>query len=262
MIKPIRKIHQFLIDKPISEGEMLNQRYQVLDMIGAGSYGMVYLCHDLNDQVNKVLKQLRPSKRKSKKEIKLFHDEVSILSNLNHHHMPKLHEVFSDQGHYFYVMDYIDGVNLEDEIFRNKKTFNERESLQFVAQIIKLVEYLHKRNIFHLDLRIPNILVKNNEPYLIDFGLAQQIASSAKLEGQNREEMKLQDYYDLGDILLYLLYTTYSSKTKKALPWTEELFLRKETVLLLEKLLKIDEPYTSIDEILHDLHLAIQAFRE
>ena len=46
--------------------------------------------------------------------------------------------------------------------------------------------------------------------------------------------MKLQDYYDLGEILLYLLYTTYTSKNKKALPWTEELSLELETVHLLK----------------------------
>ena len=40
--------------------------------------------------------------------------------------------------------------------------------------------------------------------------------------------MKLQDYYDLGEILLYLLYTTYNSKNKKALPWTEELSLERK----------------------------------
>ena len=64
--------------------------------------------------------------------------------------------------------------------------------------------------------------------------------------------MKLQDYYDLGEILLYLLYTTYTSKNKKALPWTE-LSLEKETVHLLKRLLQINEPYTNTSEIAADL---------
>jgi serine/threonine-protein kinase len=71
--------------------------------------------------------------------------------------------------------------------------------------------------------------------------------------------MKQQDYYDLGEILLYLLYTTYSSKNKKALPWTEELSLEKETVYLLKRLLQIKEPYLNISEILTDLHAAHKA---
>ena len=71
--------------------------------------------------------------------------------------------------------------------------------------------------------------------------------------------MKQQDYYDLGEILLYLLYTTYSSKNKKALPWTEELSLEKETVYLLKRLLQIKEPYSNTSEISTDLHAALKA---
>ena len=63
----------------------------------------------------------------------------------------------------------------------------------------------------------------------------------------------------MGEILLYLLYTTYSSKNKKALPWTEELSLEKETVYLLKRLLQIKEPYSNTSEISTDLHAALKA---
>ncbi|MEH7226607.1 protein kinase [Bacillus sp. JJ1566] len=265
MLRPFRKIYQHIVDKPIKEAEIINQRYQVLDIIGAGSYGIVYLCHDLQTKEDKVIKQLRPSKRKNVNEIKLFHDEVSIMGKLNNNRMAMLYEAFSERGHYFYAMRYIDGINLEDEIFLNKKTFNEKESLLFIAKLIELVDYLHKKDIYHLDLRIPNILLKDNEPYLIDFGLAKLVKpnqSNGTFMENNSEEMKLQDYYDLGDILLYLLYTTYTSKKKKALPWTEELSLTQETVYLLKKLLRIDEPYTAIDPILNNLETAVKAFEK
>lgn len=260
MLRPIRKMYQFIVDQPIKKAEILNHRYQVLDIIGAGSYGMVYLCRDLQTKDHKVIKQLRPSKRRNRNEIKLFHDEVSIMGNLKHNQMPMMYETFSENGHFYYVMSYIDGVNLEDEIFQSRKVFNEDESLLFMEKLIKLVDYLHKHDIYHLDLRIPNIILKDNEPYLIDFGLAKQVKSIPKAKENNSEELKLQDYYDLGDILLYLLYTTYPSKTKKALPWTEELSLKRETVYLLNKLLRIDEPYSTFDQILNDLNAAVKAF--
>ena len=90
------------------------------------------------------------------------------------------------------------------------------------------------------------MLLKNKELFLIDFGLSkhrvsvdpfQSPSSSSPNKQEDILEMKQQDYYDLGEILLYLLYTTYSSKNKKALPWTEELSLEKETVYLLKRLL-------------------------
>ncbi|WP_085993344.1 serine/threonine-protein kinase [Oceanobacillus senegalensis] len=257
MLRPIRKVYQFIVDTPLKEAAILHHRYRILDMIGIGSYGMVYLCYDLHTEEKKVIKQLRPSKRRNMDEIKLFYNEVSIMEKLKHNHMPKFYGTFSERGHYFYVMDYIDGVNMEDEIFLNQKTFHEKESLLFIAKLIKLVDYLHNKGIFHLDLRIPNILLKDNEPYLIDFGLAKQVKPN--YPPIKKEEWMLQDYYDLGDILLYLLYTTYPSKNKKALPWTEELLLRQETVFLLKKLLRIDEPYLTIPQILDDLYVAVQA---
>ena len=69
-------------------------------------------------------------------------------------------------------MSFIEGDNLEDEIFYHKKSFNEKEALHILAQLLELVDYLHKKDIYHQDLRIPNLLLKNKELFLIDFGLA------------------------------------------------------------------------------------------
>ena len=102
---------------------------------------------------------------------------------------------------------------------------------------------------------------------MIDFGLSKHKVtidsfhssfSSSSYKQKDILEMKLQDYYDLGEILLYLLYTTYPSKNKKALPWTEELSLEKETVYLLKRLLQIKEPYSNTSEIATDLQAALK----
>ncbi|WP_246202547.1 protein kinase domain-containing protein [Virgibacillus doumboii] len=252
-MRSFRKIKQFFVDIPIKEGAILNNRYEVLRVMGTGSYGIVYLVKDLKTKTNRVVKQLRQSKRRNKTEIDLFKNELSLLRKLDHQNMPFLYEAFSTNGNYFYVMSLVEGDNLEDLIFLHNKKFNEEESLLILEQLLGLVNYLHKNNIFHLDLRIPNMLLKNKELYLIDFGLAKQVSS----ESSHILEMKQQDYYDLGDILLYLLYTTYSSNNKKALPWTEELSLEKETAHLLKRLLRINEPYSDVEEILIDLQAAL-----
>ena len=258
----IRKIYQFFYDRPIKEGIVLNDRYKVLRVIGMGSYGIVYLCKDIDTKENTVVKQLRPSKRRNKKEIELFENEISVLRRLNHQNISMLYETFSSDGHHFYAMSFIEGDNLEDEIFYHKKTFNEKEALHILAQLLELVDYLHKKDIYHQDLRIPNLLLKNKELFLIDFGLSKHEAAVAHSSPDKQEEileMKLQDYYDLGEILLYLLYTTYPSKNKKALPWTEELSLHQETVYLLKRLLQITEPYSNTNEISTDLQTALKA---
>lgn len=271
LLRSIRKIYQFFVDVPIKTGTVLNNRYEVLRVIGTGSYGIVYLCKDLKSHENKVVKQLRPSKRRNKKEVELFESETSVLRTLDHESMPVFYEAFSSDESFFYVMSFIEWDNLEDQIFFNKRTFNENESLVFLENLLEIIDYLHEKDIFHQDLRIPNILVKNNEPFLIDFGLSKQRVSVAPIQKSSSTlhskhegilEMKQQDYYDLGEVLLYLLYTTYSSKKKKALPWTEELSLEKETVYLLKRLLQIKDPYSACSEISADLHSAIKAIEK
>ena len=266
-MRAIRKFYQFFVDKPIKKGAVLNDRYEILSVIGAGSYGIVYLCKDLKTNESKVIKQLRPSKHRNKKEIEMFENEISVLRMLNHKSMPMLFEAFSNNGYLFYAMSFIEGDNLEEQIFLSKKTFNEKESLLILSRLIELVDYLHKKNIYHQDLRTPNLLLKNKELFLIDFGLSKHRAaidsfhssfSSSSNKQEDILEMQQQDYYDLGEILLYLLYTTYSSKNKKALPWTEELSLEKETVYLLKRLLRIKEPYSNTSDISADLCNALK----
>ena len=198
----------------------------------------------------------------------MFKNEIFVLRMLDHKNIPMLFEAFSNNGSLFYVMSFIEGDNLEEQIFLRKNSFNEKESLLVLSHLLELVDYLHQKDIYHQDLRIPNMLLKNKELFLIDFGLSKHKVTGDPTHpifpsSSNKEdevlEMKQQDYYDLGEILLYLLYTTYSSKNKKALPWTEELSLKKETVYLLKRLLQIKGPYSNTSEISTDLHAALKA---
>jgi serine/threonine protein kinase, bacterial len=213
----------------------------------------------------RVVKQLRPSKQRNKKEVSLFQNEIYVMRRLSHNNLPELFEAFSYHGDFFYVMSYIKGDNLEDQIFINNKTFTEEESLLFLAHLLELVDYLHSKEIYHQDLRIPNVILKNREPYLIDFGLSKQGNSLDSVNSPSNIdslELKRQDYYDLGEVLLYLLYTTYCSKKKKALPWTEELSLKKETTHLLKRLLRMQDPYSGISGISADLRAALCALEK
>ncbi|WP_246001081.1 serine/threonine protein kinase [Oceanobacillus piezotolerans] len=251
----MKYIFQWLVDNSLEKDKLIKSRYRVKGIIGQGSYGVAYICVDEKEEVQKVLKQLRPSKRKRKTEIAYFMKESEILKEIDHRQVPKFYEAFIEENNYFYVMEYIPGNNLENEIFKRKQTFDEIGSLLFIENLFRVVNFLHHQHIYHLDLRIPNLMIKDDALYIIDFGLAQQGASE-----KVRKELQQQDYYDLGDILLYLLYTTFTKrKYKKALPWTEELILKDETVRFLKRLLGIQPNYESDEALLADLKAAIQA---
>lgn len=151
----------------------------------------------------------------------MFQNEMEIMKQLLHPNMPAIIENFSDDDqHLYYVMTFIGGENMEEQIFTRQQSFSEEESLRVLEQLLQMVQYLHAKGIYHQDLRIPNILINDGELYLIDFGLSVCESEVSQATSQSDlckriEQLRLQDYYDLGEILLYLLYTTYTPTNKK-----------------------------------------------
>ncbi|PWU67644.1 protein kinase domain-containing protein [Gracilibacillus dipsosauri] len=246
----IKRIRQAFMDKVYPANFLLAERYQVEKVLGEGSYGIVYLCMEVNTGQKFVVKQLRKSKKKENEE--LYKQEIVILRKLDHPSIPSLLETFAYENNKFFSMTFMDGVNLEDSLFNKKKKFNEKEALLFFKKLVKLVSFIHDHGIAHRDLRIPNVIIHHNQPYLIDFGLAELLKSD------NKKEMVQDDFYDLGDFLLFILYSTYDGKSKKNQPWTEELNLHIRTTRILKKLLQIEKPYVSAKEIQIDVNQALE----
>ncbi|QXE02912.1 protein kinase [Terribacillus sp. DMT04] len=242
MIRPFRLLHRQLVDKNYPPGTHIMERYNVIRKLGSGSYGTTYLCKDIAHDQTCTVKQLRRSRQKRKKYFAMFQREFELLQALQHPAIPGATSFFHTEDGYFFVMDYLTGENIEQHIFDTKKTYTEEEAIKLTIDIAHIVEYLHAKRVYHGDIRIPNIMLTEGRASLIDFGLAAQFTGTETREEQLRKE---QDLFDLGDILLYLLYTTYEQTNKKALPWTEELTLSADCKLVLERLLGIREPFAT-----------------
>jgi serine/threonine-protein kinase len=252
-----KTLTRWIYDRPLEEGAVVANKYQIRKCIGMGSYGIAYLSFDLRAKKLCVIKQLRPSKARFKRERKRFASEIELMKRLQYPCMPRYLDDFHFKSHSFYVMTYIAGENLEEQLFSKKKRFQEKEALLLIRDVAEIVIDLHNRHIFHSDLRIPNIVLAEDNVYLIDFGLA--IIHSD--EGEDAVKLRQDDYYDLGDLLLFLLYSDFTPKTKKALPWTEELNLKAETKVLLKRLLGIEEKFLHDKQVLQAIHEAIGSNR-
>ncbi|WIG47218.1 protein kinase [Bacillus halotolerans] len=252
----LKQLKKLLFDRPLKNGVILNNQYKVEECLGMGGYGLVYVCTDVHTQTPYVLKQLRPTKAKKQKERVRFQQEIGLLKSINHPQIPSFIEDFIIDGQACYVMQLVEGDNIEELLFFQKQPFTELMALQLMSQLLDIVEYLHERLIFHTDIRTPNIMMNHGIVYLIDFGLAKQLSH------EEDEELKLRkqdDFFDLGETLLFLLYSQYKGKKKKNATWLEELTLTKEVTLLLKKLLGIDEEYQHTASIREDLKRAIQS---
>ncbi|XP_074385558.1 death-associated protein kinase 2-like isoform X2 [Zonotrichia albicollis] len=105
--------------------------------------------------------------------------EVSILRQLQHPNILRLHELFSSPAEVVLVLELIRGGELFDFI-AEKEMLSEEEAIEFLVQILSGVEYLHARLIAHFDLKPENIMLQDKDVpkpriKIIDFGLAQQL---------------------------------------------------------------------------------------
>lgn len=85
-------------------------------------------------------------------------DEISILKNLNHPSIIQLHQVFDEATHYYLVTEIMTGGDLFDRIVK-KETYSEREARYVSKALFSAVEYIHKQNIAHRDLKPQNLLL-------------------------------------------------------------------------------------------------------
>lgn len=226
------------MDRYYKTGEKVNG-YSVLKMIGKGRYGIAYLA--INDKHEKcVIKQLKKDMLQDTRK-KLFYEE-KILKGLDNPKFPKFISKFKDEDREGYLLEYIDGKVFEDLLAVDKYEFSKDEIYKIGLQLLELVEILHNKGIVHRDIRLPNVILKENKDIaLIDFGLARII--------DNKRYVKDEDYWFIGDFLIHLYYSSYKATDSEDKPWYEELDLNSEEEIFLKKLMNIERNYKSIEEI-------------
>lgn len=213
--------------------------YSILKIIGEGRYGIVYLAKNDTDE-KAVIKQLKKDMLKKTRK-KLFY-EKKILQSLDDPRFPKFIGEFKDRFRQGYILEYIDGVVFEDLLARDNHRFTKEEIYNIAGQLLDIVEVLHNNNIVHRDIRMPNVILKeNNQLALIDFGLARFV--------DDKRYTKKIDYWFIGDFLIHLYYSNYEETEEEEKPWYEELDLNKEEEVFLKKLLGIEGSYKNIKEI-------------
>ncbi|WFB61310.1 protein kinase [Paenibacillus sp. BR1-192] len=262
-------------DYPAEDNTVLGSRYTVQEMIGEGSYGIIYQCRDQQSGHVVAVKQSRPSKGDYAKE--LLNREAAIISSLQHPQIPAYLDFFTDSRHSYLVMSYMDGDTLEDLIFEHGMKYGEVECLHIALQLLELVRYLHEQGYVHLDLRIPNVLFKDGRIHLIDFGLARRIGEPPPLRQpvrkkfprgssssvQYKESKESEDLRDIGHFMLFMLYSAYDPDDDPSAvaerSWQEELQLSEEVREMIKRLLQLSSPYSGSLQFMNELQTLANA---
>ena len=162
-------------------GRLLDNRYEILEIIGTGGMAVVYKarCHRLNRLV--AIKILKDEYSRDEEFRRRFNHEGEAVAMLSHPNIVQVYDVSASDTANFIVMELIDGITLK-QYMEKKGTLNWKETLHFSMQIGKALEHAHGRGIVHRDIKPHNVMVlKNGSVKVTDFGIARVMSKSNTL---------------------------------------------------------------------------------
>lgn len=197
--------------------------YIIESIIGQGGFGITYLAYDRNLDLYVAIKELFPhnfcrreddtnrmmpgtesnaeyiEKLKSK-----FLKEARNIAKFNHPGIIRVMTAFEENNTAYYVMEYLDRGSLSDLLAKNDRPLPPGQAVEYIKKVAEALQYLHDKHINHLDIKPGNIMLNaNNEPVLIDFGLAKRYdhsgnQTSSTLLGLSHGYAPLEQYTDGG----------------------------------------------------------------
>ena len=169
-----------MMDKYI--GRLLDNRYEILEMIGTGGMAVVYKarCHRLNRLV--AIKILKDDYTQDGEFRRRFHAESQAVAMLNHPNIVSVYDVSTDGDADYIVMELVEGITLKQYVERRGGYLNWKESLHFAMQIGKALEHAHGQGIVHRDIKPHNVMIlKNGSAKVTDFGIARIMSAQNTL---------------------------------------------------------------------------------
>ncbi len=153
-------------------GKKLEGRYEIVERIGEGGMADVYRANDVVDGKPVAVKILKKEFAENEEFLRRFRNESKATALLSHPNIVKIYDVgFSDRIQ-FIVMEYIDGITL-NEYIEQSGVLDWRDAVHFVTQILRALQHAHSKGIVHRDIKPQNIMMlRDGTIKVMDFGIA------------------------------------------------------------------------------------------
>src|SRR5215212_6089172 len=156
--------------------DSLSQAYSIDRELGKGGMATVYLAQDLKHDRVVALKVLHPDLAASLGPDR-FLREIKLAARLNHPHILPLFDSGSADGMLYYVMPYVEGESLRERIDRENKIPID-EAIRLTQGIASALDYAHRQGIVHRDVKPENVMLYENMPMVMDFGIAKAVSAA------------------------------------------------------------------------------------
>ncbi|MBT3322274.1 MAG: serine/threonine protein kinase [Anaerolineae bacterium] len=161
----------------MTEGKLLNDRYQLLEAQGKGGMATVYRARDKMLERDVAIKLLRDDYSEDEEFRAKFHQEARAAANLSHPNIVTVHDFGFDVGKLFIVMEFVDGPDLKSLIKRQGRV-SVKDALAVMVQACAGIGYAHRAGLVHCDVKPHNFLVSPDRRLKVtDFGIARALSS-------------------------------------------------------------------------------------
>jgi len=166
-------------------GKIIDNRYEILEMIGSGGMATVYKakCRVLNRNV--AIKVLKDSLKFDAEVVKRFNTESRAAARLSHPNIVQVYDVGESDGLDYIVMELVEGITLSEYI-KNKGRLLWEEACAYTIQIASALACAHENHVIHRDIKPHNVLMgKDGTLKVADFGIAQASTSDTMVAGKS-----------------------------------------------------------------------------
>ena len=165
-------------DIPRELDAALAERYTLRRVLGRGGMATVYLADDMKHRRAVAIKVLLPGLA-AFLGVERFLKEIQIAARLTHPHILALHDSGEAGGFLYYVMPYIDGASLRQQLeAAPRRTLSHQHALAIAEPVANALSYAHRMGVLHRDIKPENILFSQGHPIVADFGIAKAVSTA------------------------------------------------------------------------------------
>lgn len=269
----------------ITQGVFIADRYEIIDRVGSGGMSDVYRAKDhiLGREV--AIKILKQEFSEDATFVAKFRTEAQSAAGLEHPNIVNIYDVGSENGMYFIVMEYVEGITLKTYI-EKKGQLNFKEAISIAIQVGRGIEAAHQKGIIHRDIKPQNIIISTEGKVKVtDFGIARAASSntihadvmgsvhySSPEQARNGFVDGKSDIYSLG-IVMYEMVTgrvPFDGDNTVAIAiqhlqeemiapsaYAPDLPISLEKIIMKATMKKADRRYATISDLLVDLKKAL-----